>query len=376
MNVSVSPSSSAQENIEQGLFATAAVPVDGRPISLALQGGGSHGALTWGVLDRLLEDPRLRIAEISGTSAGAMNAVVLADGFARAGRRGARDSLRNFWKAVSDAARFSPIQRSPWDKLLGRYSMDHSPAYLFMEGLSRIWSPYDLNPTGFDPLRSLLEDQVDFGRVNACSIAVHVTATHVQTGRARIFSRGDVTADAVMASACLPQISRAVEIDGEAYWDGGFSGNPTLQPLVESAATPDILIVQINPFVRHATPRNAREIINRVNEISFNTALIKELRAINLMQRLVSTEGLDIGHAGRTYLHMIHAEADVQDLAASSKMNAEWPYLEMLFERGRRWCDSWLSANFDRIGVGSTLDLDELFAAPVRPAGMPPLQED
>ncbi len=356
--------------------ATAAL-VDGRPVSLALQGGGSHGALTWGVLDRLLEDPRLRIAEISGTSAGAMNAVVVADGFARAGREGARESLRNFWKAVSDAARFSPIQRSPWDRLLGRYSLDHSPAYLFMEGLSRIWSPYDLNPGGFDPLRDLLEAQVDFNRVNASpAITVHVTATHVRTGRARIFSCGDVTVDAVMASACLPQMSRAVEIDGESYWDGGFSGNPALQPLVESAATPDILIVQINPFVRHATPRSAREIMNRVNEISFNTALIKELRAINLMQRLVAAEGLDIGHAGRTYLHMIHADTDVQDLAASSKMNAEWAYLEMLFERGRRWADSWLSANFDRIGVGSTLDLDELFAKPVRPAGMPPLQDD
>lgn len=347
-----------------------------KPINLALQGGGSHGALTWGVLDRLLEDPRLRIAEISGTSAGAMNAVVLADGYERGGRDGAREALRSFWKAVSDAARFSPIQRSVWDRLLGRYSLDHSPAYLFMEGLSRIWSPYELNPMGIDPLRDLLLAQVDFGNVNRCaSVMVHVTATQVRTGRARIFSRGAVTVDAVMASACLPQISRAVEIDGEPYWDGGFSGNPALMPLVQSRATPDIVIVQINPIVRHATPRSAREIINRVNEISFNTALIKELRTINLMQQLVAAQGLDIGPAGRTYLHMVHADAEVQDLAASSKMNAEWDYLQLLFERGRRWADSWLQSHVDQIGVASSFDLEALFAEPERPGGVAPLSD-
>ncbi len=341
-----------------------------KPINLALQGGGSHGALTWGVLDRILEDDRLAIAEISGTSAGAMNAVVLADGHERGGRDAARKALAAFWKAVSDAARFSPVQRSPWDRLFGRYSLDYSPGYLFMEALSRVWSPYELNPLDINPLRDLLEAQVDFGLVNTCqSIAVHVAATNVRNGQARIFSRGAVTADAVMASACLPQLYPAVEIDGEHYWDGGFSGNPALQPLVESPATPDILIVQINPIVRHAVPRSAREIINRVNEISFNGALIKELRAINLMQRLVDAKGLDLGAAGRTYLHLIHVDAEVQDLAASSKMNAEWSYLELLFERGRRWADMWLETNFEQIGVGSTLDLDELFSDPVRPDG-------
>ena len=337
----------------------------GKCINLALQGGGSHGALTWGVLDRLLEDDRLTIAEISGTSAGAMNAVVLADGFERGGRDGARSALHDFWKAVSDAARFSPIQRSPWDRALGNYSLDLSPGYLFMEGVSRLFSPYELNPMGLDPLRGILERQVDFDNVNQCrDIAVHVTATHVRTGRAKIFSRGAVTADAVMASACLPQTAQAVEIDGEDYWDGGYSGNPALMPLVTSEASPDIVIVQINPVVRHTTPRSAREIINRVNEISFNTSLVKELRAIHLMQQMIDGKDLDLGPAGRTYLHLIHADAEVQDLSASSKSNAEWSYLSQLFERGRGWADAWLDENFAAIGNRSTLDLDAWFVDP------------
>lgn len=338
---------------------------DSKRINLALQGGGSHGALTWGVLDRLLEEERLTIADISGTSAGAMNAVVLADGYERDGRDGARAALRNFWKAVSDSTKFSPIQRSPWDRIAGNYSLDMSPGYLFMDGLSRFFSPYDLNPLGIDPLRAIVEEHVDFNNVNTCrDIAVHVTATQVRTGRARIFSRGEVTMDAVMASACLPQISRAVEIEGEEYWDGGYSGNPALMPLVASQTSNDILIVQINPVVRRDNPRSARDIINRVNEISFNTSLVKELRAIHLMQQMIEAKGLDLGIVGRTYLHLIHTDSAVQDLPASAKSNAEWEYLEYLFTLGRGWAHDWLDAHFDAIGTQSTLDLDTWFADP------------
>lgn len=334
-------------------------------INLALQGGGSHGALTWGVLDRLLEDERLEIAEISGTSAGAMNAVVLADGLERGGRAGGRAALEGFWRAISRAALFSPMQRSPLDRMLGRWSLDFSPGYLFAEGMSRVFSPYQLNPMGLNPLRDVLERQVDFGRVNRCrKVAVHVTATHVRTGRARLFSRGAVSLDAVMASACLPQLYPAVEIDGEEYWDGGFSANPALAPLVNSAASPDIVIVQINPIVRHAAPHSAREIINRVNEISFNTSLIKELRAIAMMQRLAAEKGVDLGAAGQTYLHLIHTDTEVQDLAASSKLNAEWAYLQKLFARGRGWAEAWIDAHFDAIGESSTFDLEAFFDDP------------
>ncbi len=336
-----------------------------KQINLALQGGGSHGALTWGVLDRLLEDERLEIAEISGTSAGAMNAVVLADGLERGGRDGARAALEEFWRAISRAALFSPLQRSPLDRMLGRWSLDMSPGYLFAEGMSRIFSPYQLNPMGVNPLRNVLEAHVDFDNVNTCrKINVHVTATHVKTGRARIFSRGAVGLDAVMASACLPQLYPAVEIDGEAYWDGGFSANPALMPLVTSTVCPDIVIVQINPIVRHDVPTSAREIINRVNEISFNTALIKELRTIALMQRIIAEQGVDLGAAGQTYVHLIHTDEEVQDLAASSKLNAEWAYLTKLRERGRGWAQAWLDAHFDKIGCDSSFDINGFFDDP------------
>jgi NTE family protein len=334
---------------------------DAKPITLALQGGGSHGAMTWGVLDRLLEDDRLAIRAISGTSAGAMNAVALADGMAEGGRDGAREALTKFWKAVSDAARFSPIQRSPLDRMMGNYSLDTSPSYLFFEGLSRMFSPYDLNPMGTNPLRSLLNDMIDFDRVNAqTDLAVHVTATNVRTGRPRVFGPGELGTEAVLASACLPQMFPAVEIDGEAYWDGGFSGNPALYPLLTSTESPDILVVQINPIVRAALPRTARDIMNRVNEISFNSSLVKELRGIELMQRVAAARGIDLGVYTHTYLHLIHTDLEVKDLVASSKLNAEWSYLRLLFDLGRKWADAWLEENYEAIGNRSTLDLEEL----------------
>jgi NTE family protein len=334
---------------------------EAKPITLALQGGGSHGAMTWGVLDRLLEDDRLAIRAISGTSAGAMNAVALADGMAEGGREGAREALSRFWKAVSDAARFSPIQRSPLDRMMGNYSLDTSPSYLFFEGLTRMFSPYDLNPMGTNPLRSLLNDMIDFDRVNAqTDLAVHVTATNVRTGRPRVFGPGELGTEAVLASACLPQMFPAVEIDGEAYWDGGFSGNPALYPLLTSTESPDILVVQINPIVRAALPRTARDIMNRVNEISFNSSLVKELRGIELMQRVAAARGIDLGVYTHTYLHLIHTDLEVKDLVASSKLNAEWTYLRLLFDLGRKWADAWLEENFEAIGNRSTLDLDEM----------------
>ncbi|MRX49225.1 patatin-like phospholipase family protein [Paracoccus sp. S-4012] len=336
-------------------------------INLALQGGGSHGALTWGVLDRILEDERLMIGDISGTSAGAMNAAVLAAGMHIGGREGARAALRRFWGAVSDAARFSPVQRSFADRLLGRWSLDHSPGYLWLEGLQRVFSPYELNPFGLNPLRRILDAHVNFDHVNGCrQVAVHVTATHVRSGKARVFSRGEVTAEAVMASACLPQSTPAVVIEGEAYWDGGFSGNPALTPLIESPRSDDIVIVQINPIIRDAVPRSAREIINRVNEISFNASLLKELQAIALLRRHWREEHDDPAERGAAaaLIHLIHVDAEVQDLAASSKMNAEAAYLDLLFKRGRHWAEAWLEAHWDDLGQRSTFDPGQFFDEP------------
>lgn len=334
-----------------------------KPVNLALQGGGAHGALTWGVLDRILEDGRLAIVGVSGTSAGAMNAAVLADGYERGGAETARAALHDFWKAVSDAALLSPIRRSLWDKMWGRHSLDYSPGYLFMENLSRMFSPYELNPLDINPLRDIVTERIDFDKVNSCRhMHVFVTATNVRTGRPRIFGQGEVSVDSVMASACLPQMYPAVEIDGEAYWDGGFSGNPALYPLVNSLETPDVVVVQINPMVRREVPRTARDIINRVNEVSFNSSLIKELRTLAMVERIVAEKGLDLGPLGHTYLHMIHLDEEVEDLSASSKLNAEWGYLQLLFERGRAGASRWLEEHYDAIGARSTLDLSQLEA--------------
>ncbi len=337
-------------------------------VDLALQGGGSHGALTWGVLDRILEDERLEIDGISGTSAGAMNAVVVADGLQRDGREGAREGLHTFWKAVSDAARFSPIQRSPWNRLTGNYSLDNSPTYLFFETLTQLIPPAKLNPLGLNPLRDLVDEQVDFERVNACrKIKIYITATNVRTGRAHIFRQPNVTVDTLMASACLPFLHDAVEINGEAYWDGGYSGNPALFPLVDDQGCRDLMVVQINPLVREKLPATAREIVNRVNEITFNSSLIKELRSIQLLHQLIEAEGLELERYRAMRLHLIHAEHEVEQMSASSKMNAEWGFLSKLRDKGYDMADQWLDRNFDDIGERSTFDLDAMFDDTFRP---------
>ena len=255
-------------------------------IDLALQGGGAHGAFTWGVLDRLLEEKKLQIDGISGTSAGAMNAVVLTDGYTKNGPQGARDSLESFWKSVSNAAQFSPLQRTPLDVMQGQWSLDHSPFFITMDFMSRLFSPYDLNPLGINPLYNILTEFIDFNRVAQSSIKLFVTATNVSTGRGRVFRNNEITANVLLASACLPSIFKAVEIDGEYYWDGGYSGNPTITPLIRECESQDTILVQINPVMRPDLPRTARDILNRLNEVSFNAVLLKELRMIALLRKL------------------------------------------------------------------------------------------
>jgi NTE family protein len=343
-----------------------------KSIDLALQGGGSHGALTWGVLDRILEDERLEISGISGTSAGAMNAVVLAQGFHEAGRDGARQALAAFWRAVSDAARFSPVQRTWWNRVTGNFNLDRSPGYLFFDHLTRLFSPYELNPLDINPLRDLVAGTIDFDRVNSCLMPkIFVTATNVRTGQARVFTQPHLSVETIMASACLPSVYQAVEIDGEAYWDGGYIGNPALYPLVDHTDCRDIIIVQINPMTRHELPRTGREILNRVNEISFNSSLIKELRAIQLLHKLIDAEGLETERYRDMRIHLIHADEELQDLDSSSKLNAEWKFLTHLHERGRAWAERWLEANYDGLGVRSTFDIDALFADSLRPISVP-----
>jgi NTE family protein len=294
--------------------------------------------------------------------------VVWSGGRQRVAPQAPRDALQTFWKAVSDAARFSPIQPSAWDRLMGNDNLDHSPSYLFFEKLTQLMAPAKLNPLRINPLRDLVLKLVDFERVNACrKVKVFVTATNVRTGRATIFRQPELTVDTVMASACLPTLFPAVEIDGEAYWDGGYSGNPALYPLVDDQGCRDLVVVQINPLVRQKLPDSAREIINRINEITFNSSLIKELRSIQLLQQLIEAEGLEMETYRAMRLHLIHAEHDVEALSASSKMNADWGFLSRLHAQGRAWADQWLEAHFDALGEHSTFDLGAIFTDTFRP---------
>jgi NTE family protein len=328
-------------------------------IDLALQGGGSHGAFTWGVLERMLEEPWLRIAGISGTSAGAMNAAVLAHGWTEGGAKGARIALEKFWKRVSQVAAFGLLQRSPIDRFMGRWTLDTAPGYVFMDLVSRVLSPYALNPLDFNPLRQILTECVDCNRLGHSPIILFITATSVRTGRGRIFRNAEITADVLLASACLPTMFRAVEIDGEAYWDGGFTGNPTITPLVRETDAHDAILVQINPRERADTPRSAADILNRLNEISFNSPLMKELRMIALLRQVADPgtgEGARWAHM-RT--HRIMTDMLAQ-FGASSKLNAEWAFLEMLRTEGRRAASEFLDANGKDLGKRSTADLDVL----------------
>jgi NTE family protein len=343
-----------------------------KTIKLALQGGGSHGAFTWGVLDQLLEDERLHIEAVSGTSAGAMNAVALADGMARGGPAEARKSLEKFWSATSAAAQYSPIRRSIFDTFMGNWSLDTSPAYILMDHLSRIFSPYDTNPLNFNPLRDVVAGAIDFDAVNGPSaLKVFLTATNVRTGRPKIFRQPGIGLDAVMASACLPFLFKAVEIDGEAYWDGGYMGNPALFPLVDECDAGDLVLIQINPFYRPNIPQSARDIQNRLNEITFNAALLKELRSLAFLWEIIHHENLERERYRDARVHAIYDEATMLELGVSSKVNAEWAFLTYLRDRGRKATQDWLSGHYDDLGVRNTLSLAWIFDESLRPAHLP-----
>jgi len=331
-------------------------------VDFALQGGGSHGAFTWGVLDRLLEESWLEVEGVSGTSAGAMNAAVLADGFAAGGAQGARLALETYWRHVSEAVRYSPFRRTPFDKLAGRWSLDHSPMFILMDSLSRLFSPYQLNPGGNNALAPILDKEINFERLRNSPIKVFITATNVRTGRPRVFRNADLTPEVLMASACLPTLFQAVEIDGESYWDGGYSGNPTLAPLVSELKSDDTILIPINPVERPGTPKSSAEILNRLNEVSFNAVLIKELTMMALLRRnaanLADTEG---GEWARMRVHIVRNSV-MNKLGYSSKLNAEWDFLSMLKEEGRKAAGEFLVAHGDELGKTSTVDIDQLIA--------------
>ena len=327
-------------------------------VNLALQGGGSHGAFTWGVLDAILEDGRLDVEGITGTSAGAMNAVVFAQGYLQGGRAGARKALEDFWSEISDKGSMGPMERKLFDSFFRPFGYEASLAYWWVDFVTHYASPYDYNPLDINPLRDLLARTIDFGKVQACNeIKIFVGATNVKTGKVAIFKREELTADHIMASACLPTIFRAVEINGESYWDGGYSGNPPLFPLFYETSSPDVVIVQINPIERDSTPHSVTDIQNRLNEITFNGTLLRELRAIEFVQRLLDQGKISHKDYVRPFMHRIDGADPLKRFSAASKLDASWESLVAIREIGRTAARAWLDANYDSIGKCDTMDL-------------------
>jgi len=330
-----------------------------KTISLALQGGGAHGAFTWGVLDRLLEDGRISFEGISATSAGAMNAVVLAYGLTEGGREGARKALAGFWRRVSHAAATGPLQPTWLDRLTGNRSLEWSPAFIAFDLISRLMSPYQFNPLNRNPLREVLLQSVDFERLRSadCPVKLFLSATNVRTGKIKVFENDVICPERVLASGCLPYLFQAVEIDGEHYWDGGYMGNPAIYPLIYGCDSRDVMIIHINPLERQELPTSAFEIMNRVNEISFNSSLMREMRAISFVTKLIDDDPQAMKSLKRVLVHAIAADEIMSELGAASKLNGDWEFLTYLRDQGSDHADKWLSLNFDRLGRESSVDI-------------------
>ena len=332
------------------------------PIDLALQGGGSHGAFTWGALDRILEDESLSFSAISGTSAGALNAAVMLTGLARRGRSGARSALAEFWSEISHSGSiFRPFSGSPQATANNPFGMENLPGYQWIGSLFRSFSPYEFNPLNLNPLRDVVRRHIDPEAIHRCEVTLFITATSVRTGQARVFSGPDVTLDSLMASACLPFLFQAVEINGEPFWDGGYTGNPAIFPLIYDSSSLDVLLVRINPLNREGTPSRSMDIIDRVSEITFNASLISEMRAINFVSRLLKEKKLDRQSYKDLRLHMISDDTGLLPFNASSKFNTDRAFLNQLFDLGRSASEQWLLKNRKWVGVKSSLNLEATF---------------
>lgn len=342
-------------------------PSNKRALDLALQGGGSHGAFTWGVLDRLLQDEQIAFNGISGTSAGALNAAVMATGYQRGQREGARQALSDFWRDVSRSGSiFCPGSASNTRALHDSLQLDKLPGYQWVSSFFRSFSPYEFNPLNLNPLRDVLRRHVDEAALQRNGLKIFVTATSVTTGQARVFTGRELTIDALLASACLPLLFQAVEIDGEPYWDGGYTGNPAIYPLIYNTEALDILLVRINPLVREGTPTRSEEIMDRLSEITFNASLMGEMRAIAFVSRLVREGKLEPGRYKDLRLHMVADDEGLAPLGANSKFDTDRAFLERLFEMGRGAADRWLADHKDDIGMRATIDVENEFLKPHR----------
>lgn len=326
-------------------------------ISLALQGGGSHGAFTWGVMHRLISEPRIYIDGLSGTSAGGMNAAVFADGFLKGKRQGAIDALQAFWMGVSELNALPRTLPRGMPGLPG-WNVDSDPTFMWLDYATRVFSPLQLNPMRINPLGDLLRDLVDFTNLRRHpQVKLFVTASNVRTCRSRLFRTPEISAEALLASACLPLLFEAVEIDGEYYWDGGYLGNPAIHPLIHECDSSDVVIVQVNPMNRPDVPMSARDILNRINEMTFNSSLVREMEGFVTLTRLIESGELQNDRYTAVRFHEISAEAELAEMGALSKMNTERAFLEYLHQLGYETADKWIAENFDRIGWESTIDL-------------------
>jgi NTE family protein len=330
-----------------------------KKIDLALQGGGSHGAYTWGVIDRLLDDERIDIDGVCGTSAGAMNGVCAVYGLKKGGRGMAKHLLVKFWHKISEAGKLSMLQPTWIDKVMSPGNMDYSPTYKLFSMAAETMSPKQFNPLAINPLEKILKEVIDFDELHKLNPPkLFVCATNVKTCEARVFGNNEITVKSILASACLPYLYDAVEIDGEHYWDGGYMGNPPLQVLIDNTTdTDDILLIQINPKNITKVPTQIEDIKDRVNEISFNSSLMLEIKMLQFQQELVK-KGITLdGKLKATYLHNISADTNLGELNLSSKLNTSWDFLMYLKNLGYKACDEWLVVNYDKLGKESTFKI-------------------
>lgn len=330
-----------------------------KKIALALQGGGSHGAFTWGVLDALFEEDALDVEGVVGTSAGGMNATAVAQGFIKGGNAGAREALKALWQGIGDQGKKSPIKPTAQKKLVHNYDISDNPIYKMMNWMTGIWSPYQLNPNAPHPLEAMVEGMFDFDALKASKDhKLFLCATHVATGKIKVFSGADLSKDAVLASSCVPTLFKAIEINGEFYWDGGFIGNPAVYPLIYNCETPDVMIIQIRRVHDPEMPVTAHDIQNRLGEITQNSCLTREIRAIDFVTKLIDNGTIEKGKLKRVNLHLIRDDAFFGGIDRASGFCADPDFLEYLFKAGRRCGKRWIEENFDNIGKKSTAEIE------------------
>ncbi len=330
-----------------------------KKVAIALQGGGAHGAFAWGVADRLLEDGRFDILGVSGTSAGGMNAASIIQGLIKGGTEGARATLKEYWKSMSELSKkISPYSLNPIDKMMKYYNLDHSPGYLMMGQVQEHFSPYDINPSNKNPFGDFVKGFFDYAAIrNSTERKIFLGTTHVKSGKIKIFSNSDFCSDVLMASACLPFMFQAVQVDGEYYWDGGFIANPAIYPLIDNCDCSDIIVVQLTKTYRDELPRSKAEIVDRLKEITYNGCIVHEMRAIYFITKLIDSGKIKEGALKRINMHMIKNEDSFKNLNLSSALNTDWDFLMMLHNEGRKTADKWINDHYDKVGTAqNTLD--------------------